>query len=285
MNKIYETLKSINVTSKETRKVLAENTRDKSGVLVWRDEQSKVIYIEDTHYNTHDYSAGGYRQGKTKSNYESDKDLKRREKSYRQFYMGLDICDVGCGSGGFLLNVKHNTLSASAVELQTQYVELLNANDIKCFDNIQKHKMLFHTIFAFHSLEHFEDPLSMLKDMKGKLRKGGRVVIEVPHAKDFLISALDFKPFIDFTLWSPHLVLHTRESLNRLLIKAGFKSIMIEGIQRYPLSNHIQWLLNSKPGGHMEGLSIIDSIELNESYQNAMRKIDATDTLIAIGEL
>jgi 2-polyprenyl-3-methyl-5-hydroxy-6-metoxy-1,4-benzoquinol methylase len=285
MNKIYDTLEALNLTSKKTRKVLSENTRDKPGVIVWQDQESKVIYIEDTHCEMDDYLTGGYRQGDQKSSYESDKDLKRRVTNYRQFYMGLNICDVGCGAGDFLLNVKSSTQMASAVELQTKYVELLNSNGVQCVNNIQSHKTFFDTIFAFHSLEHFDDPLRMLQDMKSKLKSGGRVVIEVPHANDFLMAKLEFRPFIDFTLWSPHLVLHTRESLSRILIAAGFKNVLVEGVQRYPVSNHLHWLLNAFPGGHKRNLSVIDSDELSKAYENALRKIDATDTLVAIAEI
>ena len=38
-----------------------------------------------------------------------------------------------------------------------------------------------------------------------------------------LIKDLNIQEFIDFTLWSQHLILHTRESLNAFLIASGYK--------------------------------------------------------------
>jgi len=122
----------------------------------------------------------------------------------------------------------------------------------------------------------------MLKSIKNQLKENGRIVIEVPHANDFLISTVNCKPFIDFTLWSQHLILHTRESLQKFLLEADFSDILIEGVQRYPLSNHLTWLSDAIPGGHQSNLSLIDSHDLHVSYENSLRKIDATDTLVAI---
>ena len=90
------------------------------------------------------------------------------------------------------------------------------------------------------------------------------------------------KEFIDFTLWSQHLVLHTRESLTLLLKDAGFKNVVITGIQRYGISNHIHWLKNKQPGGHRSVLSAMETPDLKASYENALARIDATDTLVAI---
>jgi hypothetical protein len=43
--------------------------------------------------------------------------------------------------------------------------------------------------------------------------------------------------------------------------------------------------MNKKPGGHMSELANIETPELIEEYQNALKKADATDTLIAIAKV
>ena len=285
MSKIFEALESIGVTSKDSREVLSERTRDRRGVTVWKDRLSGVIYIDDFYCGVGDYSSGGYRQGANKASYEREQDLARRTNQYSQFYAGKDICDVGCGAGDFLRKVRFSANSVAAVELQEMHKNALNEEGIDCKINVRDHALNFDTVFAFHSLEHFDDPLGMLENMCSKIKPGGRIVIEVPHANDFLISTLESKAFLGFTLWSPHLVLHTRESLKRMLLVCGFKNISIEGVQRYPLSNHMNWLANEKPGGHKGSLSLLDTLELREAYQNALRKIDATDTIVAIAEV
>jgi hypothetical protein len=114
---------------------------------------------------------------------------------------------------------------------------------------------------------------------------GGNLIIEVPHANDFLLKNLQVEEFKEFTLWSQHLVLHTKKSLNNFLTYSGYKDIEIFGIQRYSIANHLGWLMNKKPGGHMSELANIETPELIEEYQNALKKADATDTLIAIAKV
>ena len=81
----------------------------------------------------------------------------------------------------------------------------------------------------------------------------GLIFIEVPHANDFLLTNLANDEFKQFTLWSQS-TLHTRESLRRLLEFVGFEEIYIEGLQRYPLSNHLNWLVNGEAGGHISNI-------------------------------
>ena len=67
-----------------------------------------------------------------------------------------------------------------------------------------------------------------------------------------------------------------------LLNHCRFYDIVIEGCQRYPLSNHFNWLINGLPGGHKSKLSIIDDEDLNQAYSSALNRIDANDTIIAL---
>ena len=49
-------------------------------------------------------------------------------------------------------------------------------------------------IFLFYVLEHIPTQIVILKRIKKK-KKNGVVIIEVPHAKDFLIETLNLKCF------------------------------------------------------------------------------------------
>lgn len=79
-----------------------------------------------------------------------------------------------------------------------------------------------------------------------------------------------------------HLVLHTRESLRLFLADAGFRDIQIAGVQRYGLANHLTWLSRGEPGGHRTTLAAFETPALGEAYADALARIDATDTLVAI---
>ena len=119
--------------------------------------------------------------------------------------------------------------------------------------------------------------------MRSKLKKKGKLIIEVPHAKDFLILQSELKEFKDFTFWSEHLILHTQKSLKTFLLKSGFKKIKIQFYQRYNFSNHLGWFLKKKPGGHLfyKGFS---NKKLDKVYKDNLIKLGQTDTLIAIAQ-
>ena len=42
-------------------------------------------------------------------------------------------------------------------------------------------------IFSFHVIEHLQDPIDTLSILKNKIISGGKILIGVPHAKDFLL--------------------------------------------------------------------------------------------------
>lgn len=112
------------------------------------------------------------------------------------------------------------------------------------------------------------------------LKPGGSIYIEVPHAKDILLCDLYLEEFKSFTLWSQHLILHTKESLRKMISFCGYESVDIVGIQRYPISNHLYWLKERKPGGHKSYLKKIDHLDLNLAYEKVLKSIDSTDTLL-----
>ena len=175
---------------------------------------------------------------------------------------------------------------AIGVELQQNYVDELNSKGIPCTNNLEtiEDKSL-DRIVSFHVIEHLPYPLETLSELIKKLVSGGQILIEVPHANDFLLSSVNCEEFKQFTLWSQHLVLHTRESLRKTLEFVGLEEIQIQGVQRYPLSNHLHWLANRKAGGHKSPLSSLDSNALFDAYQNSLARLDATDTLVAIAKL
>lgn len=286
MGNILNTLEGLGLASKKTSHVFSPRTRDKDSLHVMRDSVSGVIYIDDFYVGEDEYASGSYREEvlyeHESPDFEDIIDTERRLSSYKKYYTGLNVCDVGCGAGQFLQGANKIARSVAGVELQNNYLQHLNSNKIPCYNNIQDHNKEFDVVFSFHALEHFDSPVLVLKSIYDKIAEGGKVIIEVPHANDFLISILECKSFIDFTLWSQHLILHTRDSLKRFLLAAGFTNIIIEGVQRYPLSNHLTWLSKCKPGGHKSNLALLDEPELHNAYGNVLRKIDATDTLVAI---
>ncbi len=285
--KIFKTLEKLGLTAPESREIFATGTRDRPDLTVYRDSLSGVVFIDDFYVGDTVYEAGDYRQQTLvragSRDFELQADVERRAEAYKQFYTGRTVTEFGCGEGAFLRDIADSTVSVTGVELQQDYVAALNADGIACFRDTGKiREGSQEAVFAFHVLEHLPDPLAILDELLKITSSGGVLVLEVPHASDMLLSMLKLEAFKSFTLWSQHLVLHTRESLRRMLQVAGFSEVTIEGVQRYPLSNHLHWLSEGKPGGHKGVLSALDTPELKSAYEAALRKIDATDTLVAV---
>lgn len=292
MTGIFQTLEQLGLTSKQSRVLYNDRTRDVENLKVWKDSISGVIFIDDFYTGDETYVDGGYRDDKAvelktgKPDFEFTNDAQRRFKSNLKFVAGKKIADFGCGSGDFLKLVNPFCESVIGIELQQNYVDDLNAVGISCTNNLESiEDGSLDVIVSFHVIEHLPNPLDTLALLKRKVVSGGIVLIEVPHANDFLLNAVACEEFKQFTLWSQHLVLHTRESLRKMLEFVGLKEIQIEGVQRYPLSNHLHWLAEGKAGGHKSPLSSLDTDILFDAYQNSLARIDATDTLVAIAKV
>ena len=290
---IFNDLISTSSISEDNIEIFSSHTRDNSNLNVKIDNSSGggVIFIEDFFVGNLEYQDGNYKENSNKlrfdefESYEDKQDSKRRVNDFKQYIKDKNVCDFGCGKGSFLRLAREYSNSLYGVELQKNYINLLKNNGISCEDKINKHKVMFDTIFSFHTLEHLPNQIEVLKNLKNYINFGGNLIIEVPHANDFLLKNLQVEEFKEFTLWSQHLILHTKNSLNNFLTYSGYKDIEIFGIQRYSIANHLGWLMNKKPGGHISELANIETPELIEEYQNALKNADATDTIIAIAKV
>ena len=297
-NPIIGELKKLKLISKFNLTILSNKTRDKK-IKVVKDLKSKIIFLEK-YITTNDYySSLKYRDGRkvlkkskktilnvktTSGNIKTTviEDGRRRATQFKKILNKKDILDFGCGWGEFLKNIK-NYKSLSGIELRKECINhiKLNIKKISITDDINYYKKKFDIITMFHVLEHIPYQVNILKILKSKLKKGGKIVIEVPHAEDFLILQNELKKFRDFTFWSEHLILHTCKSLKTVLIKAGFKKINIQFYQRHNFSNHLGWFLKRKPDGHNIYKKIVN-IKLNQSYCENLKELAQTDTLIAV---
>jgi SAM-dependent methyltransferase len=292
---VRNTLVRIGAIRVEDLELFSTSTRDNPNLRVFRDTKSGVIFIEDFYGGDLQYvrppppSHANFSHNSNETSHLRAEDLidsERRLKSFMSIITGKRVCDFGCGDGLFLKLAKHITRNVCGVELNTDKRFKLVNSGIECYPDIRNVPYDFDVVTMFHVLEHLPTPSYTLREIRNRfqLSSGGILIVEVPHARDFLISRAALPAFIAFTLWSQHLILHTRESLRLLLEDAGFRCRSVIGVQRYGLSNHLNWLLNKVPGGHTSALSVMDTPDLHASYSQALQQIDATDTLVAIAE-
>jgi SAM-dependent methyltransferase len=285
-NKIKESLLKLDIIKEDTIVADFKRCRDRDDVSVLRCLNSNVIFLSRTdHMNISyyeqkkDFEYWGVGDRK-KALLISLEDNESRLKQFKNIISNKVYVDVGTGTGGVLDVFKNYASQIAGVEPQIEVRENLKKIGYNMYSDISElPNNTFDIMSLFHVFEHLTDPIGFLDTAFSKLKVGGRIIIEVPHANDLLITTLINEAFKRFTFWSEHLILHTRQSLQKFLKHAGFDEIFIQGVQRHPVANHLHWLTNGKSGGHHKW-GFLRSDTLDQSYSSILASLDATDTLM-----
>ena len=270
-NPLFKELIDINLIKKKNLKIISNKTRDKK-MDVYQDKKSKIILLQK-------YSKNNFYKNKNISLKKFFDDDLRRYNKFKNLIENKSILDFGCGWGGFLNKFK-NKKNKFGVEIRKECVKYIKNNlKFEVFNKISQINQKFDFITLFHVLEHIPNQIIILKKIRKKLKKNGKIIIEVPHAKDFLIETLNLKSFKNFTFWSEHLILHTEESLRKILDIAGFKIINFEYLQRYNINNHFKWIIENKPNGHNDYKGMFND-KIIKRYNQFLQNIKQTDTIL-----
>lgn len=284
-NPIFDLLCELGVSDHHRVVPFYPRTRDREDVAVYRCGLSDVIFLGSTDHMSivhYDNKAPTHKHGKElRQIVSTNDDSLRRKARFANLIRGRRWLDVGAGSGAMLDALASLAVYAGAVEPQEEAASTLQQLGYDVYRRLEHVSVNdLDVVSFFHVLEHLEDPLSLLKQCRKVLKPGGQLIVEVPHARDFLIHFANDDAFKAHTFWSEHLILHTRASLTALLQAAGYTNIVIEGVQRYPLANHLHWLIKGEPAGHIRWSALRDSV-MDESYGSMLARLDMTDTLIA----
>lgn len=139
----------------------------------------------------------------------------------------------------------------------------------------------YDMVCMFHVFEHIREPLPMLNACKARLKKGGRVLVEVPSLDDPLISLYGCRAFKDFYFQPMHPYVYSPGPLRLVFERAGFRVVECVFHQRYGLDNHLAWLAKGSPGGDAALREIFGPAE---EYKASLERAGRTDTVFLLAE-
>ena len=160
---------------------------------------------------------------------------------------GGQLLDIGCSNGMYLAAAREAGWKVRGIELDEAAAEVARTHfglDVDCGDGTSLLRSYpeasLDVVTLWHVLEHFADPLGILREIFRVLRPGGKILMEVPNFASPLAGLLGDH-------WFPldpprHLYHFTPATLEAMLRKAGFEGIRVRGV---PSPEAIVWSLAS----------------------------------------
>ncbi|MFP8965854.1 class I SAM-dependent methyltransferase [Pokkaliibacter sp. CJK22405] len=284
MDTIFDFLTQQGLIETASSRRISDQCRD-AAVAVFRDQASGVVYLDPqragkgqgyTEYYTDKSS-----QGSARFRNEMDQaDSLRRSDILAPLITGKVWLDFGCGPGYQLRQDAHLARSATGVELNAGDRNLLQADGFHVVGQLET-TIKPQVISLFHVLEHLLEAPRILRELYDAADKNALLIIEVPHGKDWILTHGP-EAYRQFTFWSEHLVLHTHESLRKLLTHCGWQVTQELGVQRYPAWNHFHWLTEEKPSGLKATVMDASARQLQQAYEAFHAARNTTDTLLFV---
>lgn len=154
------------------------------------------------------------------------------------------ILDIGCATGNFIA-VKPEIIEGIEVDEDSCKIAKERGFNVLRLDAEKEMGALesdkYNGIYAKHIIEHLQNPLNFLKEIKRILKPGGRAVILTPNCPHMLNKNF----WDDYT----HLRPFTKKSLEMIAYDAGFSDIKVyEDFRCFVGLGRLMRLLHLSPG-------------------------------------
>jgi len=153
--------------------------------------------------------------------------LKNWHKRFLQLYKNLlnrmKILDIGCGTGEFLFELQKRgyevwgvDFSKNAIETAQKYFALKNVYTMS-FNEFFKKKDLpqFDIITFFEIIEHLDNPLEFIQNVKRLLKPNGKIILSTPWRERLLpsLNIWDY-PSFHLTRWNEKAISNFFQKIN-----------------------------------------------------------------------
>ena len=192
-------------------------------------------------------------------------------KAVRQAGLGpCRIIDIGCGRGEFLALLRGRGFEVFGLEPGLEAArrgrdEYGIGITHGTLGGVRLPESFYGAATLWHVLEHLPDPLSALEEIRAALVPGGRLLVAVPDFGSW--QAARFRQDW-FGVDAPrHLTHFTRETLRKMLEKAGFRVCMVtEGGPRYETAMLVRSLF---PGLNRRKLDALEAGAASKYFYKA----------------
>ena len=142
-----------------------------------------------------------------------------------------NLLDIGCGAGFFLNFAKERGWNCHGLEILPEYIKFAQENF--ALDNIRLESLddslsydtnTFDVITLWDLIEHLRNPLDCLKRIHHAMKPGGLLVMWTPNVKNAVFLKENWVGYETLQ----HFYFFSRDSLNQMLEKAGFKIVHLE---------------------------------------------------------
>jgi len=160
-------------------------------------------------------------RAKVKKLYKMIKDRVEILKAYKS---SGKLLEIGCATGAFLNEAKQQGFDVVGLDASSNYAKFTKELGLEVrhgrLEDVAFEKEQFDVIAFSHLLEHIENPLTFLEEVKTYLKPDGIIFLVVPNVDSSTNKILGYK---HSTYQQPdHLFFFSKTTLNNYLDKAGF---------------------------------------------------------------
>ena len=164
----------------------------------------------------------------------------RRYAELRAFVPARDLVEVGCGTGEFLLAASAAGHRVIGLDLSREVISHVQGRhpglDVRCatLETSGLPACSADVVAAFHVLEHVDDPIGLLIQMRRLLRPGGLAYIRVPNLDTW------FRRVLGRNWWGfsvEHVGHFTADSISRAFAAASLDVVAVQSGDSDPRSS------------------------------------------------
>ncbi len=226
---------------------------------VWQFPDSELAFLHP--FPTPDYSQAGYRES-VNGSADVDEYFTLHDSAQPAYLAllqpllrrGMVVADCGCGGGSLLDLLQGWAKTTVAIEPFGGFHASLAARGHEVHASVGAataagRASQVDLAISLHVIEHTEDPLAYLREIRALLRPGGQAFVLTPNLNDILLK-LHPGEFAPFFFRVVHNLYFNARALRWAAEQAGFLVERSVHYHEFNLANTLHWLRDRRPRGN-----------------------------------